>query len=293
VPAIGLGSFASKTVLITGASSGIGREAAVAFAAAGANVVLVARRPKALAETAAQARKSGARVLIAPADVTKPAAVAASFGKAVAEFDGVDIVINNAGMVIPGRVANLRARDLQAMLDVNLFGALYVMQEAVRRMRAGAGGHIVNVGSLAGRRGYSPLGGYSATKFALIGLTEALRTDLVGDPIHVSLILPGVVETPMARAVQGKPGDGEVWPRALNLPASWVVKAIFLAIRFRLTEVGVPPGAALLEKLASLAPGVPDAVLHWATSRRAGAGGEARSAKAAHERSKGRKSSRK
>jgi hypothetical protein len=71
------------------------------------------------------------------------------------------------------------------------------------------------------------------------------------------------------------------------------VKAMFLAIRFRLTEVGVPPGAALLEKLASLAPGVPDAVLYWATSRRAGAGGEPRSAKAAHQSSKGRKSSRK
>ena len=268
MPAIGLGSFVGKTVLITGASSGIGREAGVEFGAAGANVILVARRRKALAETAARAGKSGARILIAPADVTKPAAIAGCFRKAIAEFGGVDIVINNAGVVVPGRVANLRASDLQAMLDVNLFGALHVMQEAVRRMRAGSGGHIVNVASLAGRRGFSPLGGYSATKFALIGLTEALRTDLVGEPIHVSLILPGIVDTPMATAVQGKPGAGELWPRALNLPPSWVVKAMFLAIRFRLTEVAVPPGAALLEKLASLAPGVPDAVLHWATSTR-------------------------
>jgi uncharacterized protein len=263
------GFFAGKTVLITGASSGIGREAAVAFAAAGASIILVARRRKALAETAAAAGKSGARMLLAPADVTRPAAVSGCFRKAIAEFGCVDIVINNAGVVIPGRVANLRARDLQAMLDVNLFGALHVMKEAVRRMRAGSGGHIVNVASLAGRRGFSPLGGYSATKFALIGLTEALRTDLVGEPIHVSLILPGIVNTPMAKAVQSKPGAGELWPRALNLPPSWVVKAMFLAIRFRLTEVAVPPGAALLEKLASLAPGVPDAVLHWVDSSRA------------------------
>jgi NAD(P)-dependent dehydrogenase (short-subunit alcohol dehydrogenase family) len=261
-----LTSFAGKTVLVTGASSGIGREAAVAFAAAGANVVLVARRPKALAETAALARKTGTPVLIAPADVTKPAAVAGSFRKAVAEFGSVDIVINNAGVMVPGQVATLRGSDLQAMLEVNLFGALYVMQESVRRMRAGTGGHIVNVASLAGRRGFSPLGGYSATKFALIGLTEALRTELVGEPIHVSLILPGVVETPLATAIQGKSAEGELWPRALNLPASWVVKAMFLAIRFRLTEVGVPPGAAFLEKLAALTPGVPDALLHWATA---------------------------
>jgi len=280
------GSFAGKTVLITGASSGIGREAALGFAAAGANVVLVGRRAKALAETAARAGRSGAHVLIGQADVTKPAAVTACFRKAIAEFGSVDIVINNAGVVIPGRVANLRPRDLQAMLDVNLFGALHVMQEAVRRMRAGTGGHIVNVASLAGRRGFSPLGGYSATKFALIGLTEALRTDLVGEPIHVSLILPGVVDTPMATAVQAKPGAGELWPRALNLPASWVVKAMFLAIRFRLTEVAVPPGAALLEKMAALAPGVPDALLHWATSSRAGPTATRKPSNAARGRSK-------
>jgi uncharacterized protein len=287
VPSTSPGSFAGKTVLITGASSGIGREAALGFAAAGANVVLVARRAKALAETAARASRSGVRILIAPADVTTRAAVVACFRKAIAEFGYVDIVINNAGVVIPGRVANLRARDLQAMLDVNLFGALHVMQEAVRRMRAGSGGHIVNVASLAGRRGFSPLGGYSATKFALIGLTEALRTDLVGEPIHVSLILPGVVDTPMASVVQAKPGAGELWPRALNLPASWVVKAMFLAIRFRLTEVAVPPGAALLEKLASLAPGVPDALLHWVTSSRAGPTATRKPSKAARGRTKG------
>ena len=91
----------------------------------------------------------------------------------------------------------------------------------------------------------------------------------------------------MAAAVQGKPGEGELWPRALNLPPSWVVKAMFLAIRFRLTEVAVPPGAGLLEKLASLAPGVPDAMLHWATSRRATVAAARQPSRRAHGRSKG------
>jgi hypothetical protein len=263
----GRSPFSGKTVLVTGASSGIGREAAATFARYGANLVLVARRRPELARTADAARAHGARVLITPADVTRPAAVVAAFRKAAAQFGGVDIVINNAGVVRPGRVAELRAPDLQAMLDVNLFGALHVMQEAVRQMRAGRGGHIVNVASLAGRRGFSPLGGYSATKFGLIGLTEALRTELVGEPIHVSLILPGVVDTPMATAMQGREGGGGLWPKSLNLPPSWVVTAMLLAIRFRLTEVGVPPGAALLEKLASLAPGAPDVLLRWATAR--------------------------
>ena len=83
------------------------------------------------------------------------------------------------------------------MLDVNLIGALHVMQEAVKAMRQQGHGHIVNVGSLAGRRGFSPLGGYCASKFALVGLTEALRTELVAEHIHVSLVLPGVIDTPM------------------------------------------------------------------------------------------------
>src|SRR6188508_1455713 len=94
MPSMAPGSFVGKSVLITGASSGIGRAAAVEFATAGANVILVARRRKALAETAARAGKSGARILIAPADVTKPAAIAGCFRKAIAEFGGIDIVIN-------------------------------------------------------------------------------------------------------------------------------------------------------------------------------------------------------
>jgi NAD(P)-dependent dehydrogenase (short-subunit alcohol dehydrogenase family) len=257
-------SFRDRTVLVTGASSGIGRETALAFAAAGSNVVLVARRARALAGVAARARKSGAKVLAAPADVTKAAEVAAAFAKAVKRFGGVDIVVNNAGVLIPSEVATMKDSDLRAMLDVNLFGALHVMQQAVKIMRAQGRGHIVNVASLAGRRGFSPLGGYCASKFGLIGLTEALRTELVGERIHVSMVLPGVVDTPMASSAMHDPEHGGYWPQALNMPPSWVVWSIFLAIRFRLAEIAVPPGGALLEKLAALAPGTTDTLLRWA-----------------------------
>ncbi len=258
-------SFKDRTVLVTGASSGIGREAALAFAAAGANVVLVARRAAVLATVAAQARKLGVGAQAIAADVTRPAAVAECFRKATRRFGSVDIVVNNAGVMIPSRVTETRDEDLQAMLDVNLFGALHVMQEAVRVMRKQGHGQIVNVGSLAGRRGFSPLGGYCATKFALVGITEALRVELAGEDIHVSLVLPGVVETPMVAAAQENPESAGLWPGKLNMPASWVVTCMFIAIRFRLAEIAVPPGAALLEKLAALAPGVTDSLLRKAT----------------------------
>ena len=258
-------SFRDRTVLVTGASSGIGRETALAFAAAGANLVLVARRAKVLAKVAAEARKLGASTLVASADVTEAAAVAGAFRKAVKRFGAVDIVVNNAGVMIPSPVVDLRTADLRRMLDVNLIGALHVMQEAVKVMLGQGHGHIVNVGSLAGRRGFSPLGGYCATKFALVGLTEALRTELVGEHINVSLVLPGVIDTPMAAQIQGDPKTSDLWPEALNMPPSWVVWSIFLALRFRLAEIAVPPGTALIEKLAALAPGTTDTLLRHAT----------------------------
>ena len=258
-------SFRGRVVLVTGASAGIGRATALAFAHSGAKVVLVARRPQALAAVAREVRAAGAEALVAAADVAKPAEVAAAFRKAQRRFGGVDIVVNNAGVMIPAEVTGMDPADLQSMLDVNLFGALHVMQQAVKQMRGRGHGHIVNVASLAGRRGFSPLGGYCASKFALVGLTEALRTELVGERIHVSMVMPGVVDTAMATTLQGRDDTADLWPQRLNMPPSWVVWSIFLAIRFRLAEVGVPPGSAALEKLAALAPGTTDTLLRWAT----------------------------
>jgi len=254
--------FDGKTVLITGASSGIGRETALAFAAAGANVVLVARRIAPLNKVASRARAEGAVALAVGTDVTDVASVRACFRKAVARFGSIDIVVNNAGLLIPATVDTLVPGDLRQMLEVNLFGALHVMQAALKQMRRQTeGGHIVNVASLAGRRGFTPLGGYCATKFALVGLTEALRTELIGDNVGVSLVLPGVIDTPMAEAAAANPATAEIWPQSLNMPAQWVVWAIFAAARLKLAEVAVPPGGALVEKIAALAPGATDIVL--------------------------------
>jgi NAD(P)-dependent dehydrogenase (short-subunit alcohol dehydrogenase family) len=251
--------FDGQTVLVTGASSGIGRATALAFAAAGANVVLVARRAAALAKVATQARAAGGTALVVAADVTDPAAVAGCFRKAVKRFERIDVVVNNAGVLIPARVADLDPADLQRMLDVNLFGALHVMQASVEQMQSQpGGGHIVNVASLAGRRGFSPLGGYCASKFALVGMTEALRTELLGSKVGVSLVLPGVIDTPMAEAAASDPATEGFWPKSLNMPVAWVVWAVFAAVRLKLAEVAVPPGGALLEKIAALAPGAAD-----------------------------------
>jgi NAD(P)-dependent dehydrogenase (short-subunit alcohol dehydrogenase family) len=261
-----LESFRDQVVVVTGASSGIGRATAVAFGAAGARVALVARRQVELERVAAEIAAAGGRAHVVAADVTERAQVEACFDAVTREYGPIDVVVNNAGILRPAPVTELAAEDLDAMLRVNLFGALFVMQAAVPRMRAQDGGTIVNVASLAGRRGVTPLGGYCATKFALVGLTEALRTELDGSGVHVALVLPGVVETPMAEAIDQDPEFQDLWPAALNMPPSWVVWAIFAAVRFRLIEVSVPPGAATLEKLGALAPGVTDTMVRWARS---------------------------
>lgn len=253
--------FRDAVILVTGASSGIGRAAALAFARAGARVALAARRKALLEEIAAAC---GPETLVVPTDVGRRADVAAAVAAVRERFGRLDVVVNNAGVLVPGRVEEIVEADLEAMLRVNLFGALFVMQETLPLLRAQGDGVIVNVASLAGRRGYSPLGGYSASKFALIGLTEALREELTTSGVHVGLVLPGVVETPMVDAATQDEEFLDFWPKELNMPPSWVVWAIFAVARFRLVEVSVPPGAATIEKLASLAPGVADRLVGWA-----------------------------
>lgn len=258
--------FAGKGVVVTGASSGIGRETALAFGAAKARVALVARRREVLENVAAEVRERGGEAHVLPADLTKAAQTRSVMRAARERLGVIDLVVNNAGLLIPSPVRQLKEKDLQAMLRLNLLGALFVMQEALRQMeKQPNGGTVVNVASLAGRRGISPIGGYCASKFALVGLTEALRTEIHGSNLHVALVMPGVIDTPMVENA-GAATEEFLWPTALNMPPSWVVWAIFAAARFRLVEISVPPGAATLEKLASLVPGVTDSVLSWSTA---------------------------
>jgi len=186
-------------------------------------------------------------------------------------FGGVDVLINSAGLLIADPVEEMRPEDLEKMMAVNLMGAVHAMQAVLPVMRKAKSGNIVNVSSLAGRRGVSPLGGYSATKFALVGMTEALRVELFNSGIKVSLVMPGVIDTPMARDAL-KHDPLKVVPAMMAMPPRWVTWAVLAAAAFGLTEVDVPPGAAIAEKLASLFPGVTDTILSVGTRIMQGAG---------------------
>jgi NAD(P)-dependent dehydrogenase (short-subunit alcohol dehydrogenase family) len=260
--------------MITGASSGIGRDLATTFARMGAKVVLVARRRAVLDDLARDLTEAGGDVLALAADVTRRADVRDAVDRALAHFGRIDVLVNSAGIAIPDRVETMPPEDLERMISVNLMGTLHTMQAVLPAMRAAGAGSIVNIASLAGRRGMPPLGAYCATKFAVVGLTEALRVELYGSGIHVSLVMPGVIDTPMVRegtapSAQDAGADASSWkliPDSIPaMPVQWVTWAVIAAVTLGLAEVDVPPGAVVMEKIAALFPSLTDAVLALGT----------------------------
>jgi NAD(P)-dependent dehydrogenase (short-subunit alcohol dehydrogenase family) len=208
-----------RSILVTGAGTGIGRATALAFLAAGWSVALVGRRKPALEETAALS-DAGERALILPADITDPEAVESAFAAAVERFDRLDALFNNAGAGTPPKtIDEMAVEDWRHVVEVNLNGAFYCARAAFRQMRAQRpqGGRIINNGSISAhvpRPGSAP---YTATKHAITGLTRTLSLDGRAYDIACSQIDIGNAVTPMTeRMSQGVPqadGTTAVEPR--------------------------------------------------------------------------------
>jgi short-subunit dehydrogenase len=189
--------FHLKTVIVTGASSGIGSSTARAFLHHGAQVVLAARREESLRTLANSLdADSQQRALVVPTDVTQPDQVAHLFSRAVERFGRVDILVNNAGFGMRAPVADTRLRDARELMDVNFFGALHCIQAAIPLMKQQGHGQIVNVGSILSLIATPNNAIYCASKFALRALNDSLRLELRHDRIDVILIMPGYTETP-------------------------------------------------------------------------------------------------
>jgi NADP-dependent 3-hydroxy acid dehydrogenase YdfG len=189
------GALSGKTALVTGASSGIGRGAAVALAEAGARVALVARRAERLKDLAAQIEADGGQALALPADVTDEAEAARVVEAATGHFGGLDILVNAAGMTQTGKVENGDLADWRYVFELNFWSGLYLSRAAIPALKAG-GGDIVNISSTAGRRPVgATFGPYAASKFALTAFTESLRAEVTVAGIRVSIIEPGATAT--------------------------------------------------------------------------------------------------
>ncbi|NLG83673.1 MAG: SDR family NAD(P)-dependent oxidoreductase [Firmicutes bacterium] len=222
-----------KTVIITGASSGIGRATAVEFARAGAKVVLAARNEKSLAELAAEIAPYGREVLVVPTDVTQRPQVRRLVEEALARFGRIDIFVSNAGIYHRCPVRDLRVEDGERVMAVNFYGFLHGVQEVLPHMLARKEGHIVLVSSVDGKKGLPPDGAYVAAKFAATGLAEVLRQELHSTGVHVSTVLPGRVDTPLI-------ADLSVPWISAKIPPERVAKAILKAVRKKKAEIVVP-----------------------------------------------------
>jgi short-subunit dehydrogenase len=189
--------MAPKTVLITGASSGIGRALAMTFAARGAHVAVAARRKDELDRLVREIEEHGGRAKSYVVDVGDPSAAAQVVRAADKDLGPLEMVVANAGVGYVGHAATLEWEDIAKNLDVNARGAMATLHAAIPIFLAHKGGHLVGVTSLAGRRGLPTAGPYSASKAALSTFLETLRIDLAAAGIRVTDVQPGFVDTPM------------------------------------------------------------------------------------------------
>jgi short-subunit dehydrogenase len=238
-----------KTVVITGASSGIGRATALEMARRGAHVVLGARRLDQLDEVAAACRALGVHATTVATDVTKPADCV----RLIASAGVVDVLVNNAGFAVFDAIADADVDVFREMMDTNYFGAVHMTQAVLPQMLTRGAGTIVNVASICGIMGYAQMGGYCASKFALVGFTEALRDEVLGRGVRVALVCPGTTNSEFfVRADKHKmPGAARLLPAVSSERAARAVCNAAEDGRYRRI---LPMFAALYMRLKELFP---------------------------------------
>ncbi len=202
-------AFRDKTALVTGASSGIGRATAVRLAGHGARLALAARNAAALDEVRREVEGRGGRALVLPTDVTVAEQVARAVEAAVAHFGGIDILLCSAGLSMRAYFESSQLEAMERVVRVNFFGTLYATHFALPHVKK-ARGSLVAVSSLTGKRGIPSYAVYGASKFAVQGLYEALALELGRDGVHVGVVSPAFVDTPLRANVLGP--DGRPWP---------------------------------------------------------------------------------
>ena len=222
--------FNDKVVLVTGASRGIGREIALAFAREGAKLILAARSAEGLAATARDIERAGGEALTVPTDVTSDRSVADLMAKTVARFGRLDVVVNNAGIARVGEVASPGfIGDLEETLKASLFGMVRVTRAALPLLKAQSGGTIVNMSSVMGRKAFAGFGSYATVMHAVSGFSDALRQELAASRIKVCVIHPALTATGLledASEVEMPPPFRYMTPLSASNVADGIVRAV-------------------------------------------------------------------
>lgn len=251
-------SLKGAAVAVTGASAGIGWECALAFAREGARVAVAARRRERLEALADAIRAAGSEALVAVTDVAHPGQVRRFVEETRERFSRLDVLVNNAGYGVRGRVEETPAEDYRRLMEVNYLGTVYGCQAAVPIMRAQGSGVIINVSSIVGHRSLPGGAAYAATKAAQISLTESLRVELRGTGVAVCSVHPIGTDTEFAavaaRESDGRPGG----PLGPQHSAAAVARAIVRCAKSPRPEVYPYSASRLLVWLNAVAPGLVD-----------------------------------
>src|SRR6202790_890103 len=190
-------SLKDKVALVTGASQGIGRETALALAAAGARVALAPRKEKKLAPRGQKITPTGAEALAIKMDVANADEVKAGFKQLLEKFARLDILVNNAAITRDGLAMRMKQDDWDAVIRTNLTGAHLCIQQALPPMMKARAGRIINITSVVAQSGNAGQANYVAAKAGLIGLTKAIAIEIASRNITVNAVAPGFIETPM------------------------------------------------------------------------------------------------
>jgi short-subunit dehydrogenase len=254
--------LAGRTVLLTGASRGIGVFIARAFARERCNLVLAARSADALRKVESEVQAMGVRALAVQADMGKPSDLQALVVRGISEFGSIDVLVNNAGLLLTLAYHKVFPREIDELLQVNLTGPLFLSWLVLPGMLERGSGHVVNIASLAGKYGpaYNEL--YAASKAGLIAFTQSMRASCRGSGVSASVICPGFVESGM---YQRSRGYGLRAPRVLgsSSPES-VADAVVRAVKKDLPEIILNPGPIrLMMALPTIFPGLAE----WARRR--------------------------
>lgn len=244
-------------VVLTGASSGIGRAAALHFARRGAKLVLAARDAAALEDVARECRDTyGVEAVAAPTDVRDELSVDALGGLAIEQFGKVDIWVNDAAVYMLGALEACPSHAIRELFETNVMGVLHGTRAALACFRICSGsGVIINVGSIAGKISYADAGPYCASKHAVHAITEALRQELIGSDIHACLVVPATVDTPLFQHAANYTGR-EVLAMRPIYDANRVAAAIVRCAERPRRELRVGAAPALMMMIARVIPWV-------------------------------------
>ena len=248
-----------QVVIITGASSGIGEESALLFAKEGAKTVLADIRPEQLEETATDIQALGAQTIAVPTDVSQHDQVDHMVQAAVERFGRVDILINNAGYGYGATIQQTTEEEFHALWETNVLSVLFGMQAVLPIMREQGSGHIISVASAAGKIAYPGLGAYSATKHAIVALTDSLRAEVADAGIYASVVLPIGTRTKFfqsARLAQG----GSVGPHGPTQSAQHVAQKVVACAKRPTPEVLPYKPLRIGIAIKSIAPSIMDVI---------------------------------